>query len=75
MQACRDVTRLVGARAKVDHLAASVLERVKDAKESLTDEMVSLSPSPLPSFTPSCISFWPPLFTAWLCYVYSTKCY
>ena len=31
VQACRDITRLVGMRAKVDHLADSLLKRVKDA--------------------------------------------
>ena len=40
VQACRDTSRLVGVRAKVDHLAASLLQRVKDARSSLTEEMV-----------------------------------
>ena len=40
VQACRDITRLVGMRAKVDHLADSLLKRVKDAWGNLTEDMV-----------------------------------
>ena len=40
VQVCRDITRLVGMRAKVDHLADSLLKRVKDAWGNLTEDMV-----------------------------------